>query len=72
MQHDTVMWMCSYVMTNLTKLMVLVSSASKSTNPKFSEEITALCTQIEKAYKKAVSNPFYVPGSVRLSSLPST
>jgi hypothetical protein len=57
--------MCSYVMANLTKLMVLVSSVAKPANPKFVDEIAKLCTQVERAYKRAVSNPFIVPGSVR-------
>ena len=44
--------------------MVLVSSVSKPANPKFLDEIAKLCTKIEKAYKRAVSNPFILPGSV--------
>ena len=56
--------LCRYAMANLTKLMVLVSSVSKPANPKFLDEIAKLCTKIEKAYKRAVSNPFIVPGSV--------
>jgi hypothetical protein len=56
---------CRYVMANLTKLMVLVSSVSKPSHPKFVEEIANLSTKIERAYKRAVSNPFIVPGSVR-------
>lgn len=53
-------------MANLAKLMVLVSSVAKPAHPKFLEEIAKLCTKIERAYKRAVSNPFIVPGSVSL------
>lgn len=53
----------AYVMANLAKLMVLVSSVAKPAHPKFLEEIAKLCTKIERAYKRAVSNPFIVPGS---------
>lgn len=55
-----------YLTANLTKILVLVASAARATAaPRLAADVARLCLKVEKAYKHAVSNPFYNPGSVR-------
>jgi hypothetical protein len=56
------------VTANLTKIIVLVTLAAASglSHHKLDIEIAAMCIQVEDEFKRAASNPFHTPGSVRL------
>jgi hypothetical protein len=56
------------VTANLTKIIVLVTLAAASglSQHKLDIEIAAMCIQVEDEFKRAASNPFHTPGSVRL------
>ena len=62
-------WSCvlfRYLTANLTKLIVLISAASRlAAHQRLHADISKLCAQLELAYKNAASNPFYTPGTVR-------
>jgi hypothetical protein len=68
METSNPVYRCRHLTTNQTKILVLVSSVAKqASTPRFNADIAQLLLRVEKAYKHAVSNPFYTPGTVSLS-----